>query len=62
MIYQIGQELRYLGHKWVIKSKSVLGDDFLVLRRKSFLGDLRKFGQVATEIDASIKDLNRLAV
>lgn len=61
MIIQEGQEISYLGHKWIVNKKSTLGPKFVQLTRKSFLSDLKRYGQVATTIDASFNDLKRLA-
>jgi len=58
MIIQEGQIIRFLGHKWIVEGPSELGDEYIQLRRKSFISDLRK-GQVATVIDASLRDLKK---
>ena len=61
MILQVGQTIRYLGHIWIIQDKSSLGPRFVRLKRKHFLSDLKRYGQVATEIDAHFEDIKRLA-
>lgn len=61
MLYPV---INYLNHIWyILPEKSKLGDDFKVLKRKSFMGDLKKYGAmgVATIIDAYIPDLEKLS-
>ena len=54
--------IRYLGHNWIIANEpSTLGKKYVLLKRKAYYSDLQRYGQVVTAIDASKKDIERLA-
>ena len=45
------KKVKYLGHLWYIIGKSSLGPKYVVAKRVNFLSDLKRYGQVATQID-----------
>ena len=51
------KKVKYLGHLWYIIGKSSLGPKYVVAKRVSFLSDLKRYGQVATQIDMPKKEL-----
>jgi len=53
------RKINWLGHRWYVVGKSTLGNDYIELKRVSFLSDLRSKGSVATVIDTAKSDLKK---
>ena len=51
------KKVKYLGHLWYIIGESSLGPKYVAAKRVSFLSDLKRYGQVATQIDMPKKEL-----
>lgn len=50
--------IRLYGHRWYISAKpSTLGSNYVLLERVQWRGELKRRGQVTSEIDVSLKDL-----
>ena len=48
------------GHRWIVLDEpSTLGKDFVLLQRKNYLADLKRYGQVATRIDVSRDEVTK---